>query len=101
MNDDRDGKWSLRLQPLTRFGNPSAADDQIVLIKHHGLPRRNGPLWLVERDAHFAVRSVFQHGGRRLMPMADLGVDAQTLRESWSAGALACEASLVRRRSRG
>jgi hypothetical protein len=27
-----------------RLSNPSAADDQIVLVKHHGLSRRDGTL---------------------------------------------------------
>src|ERR1051326_8239789 len=55
-----------------RFSNPSAADDQIALIKHYGLSRRDSALRLIERHAHLAVRSILQHGGRRLMPMANL-----------------------------
>ena len=45
------------------FCDPSAADDQIVLVKHHGLSRRDGALRLVERHAHLAVGSVLQHAG--------------------------------------
>src|SRR5579859_710413 len=68
------------------LSNPSAADDKIVLVKHHGLSRRNGPLRLIERHAHFAVWRILQHCWRRLMAMAYLCRHAAHWRVGVSAG---------------
>src|ERR1051326_8693245 len=74
LKSDQFGDWQQPLLPKC-LRDPSAADDQIALVKHHGLSGRNRALRLVKGHADFAVGSVLQNGGRGVMAMANLRMD--------------------------
>src|ERR1039458_6038081 len=61
------------LRVLTR--NPSAADDQIVLIKHRRLTGRDGALGCVQFDLHRTFSGWFPRCGRAVMVVTDFRRD--------------------------